>query len=221
VRYTIITPTICRESLLRLCKSLDAQSYSGWEHLVVIDLPYSEMSRAQRRILRLMPQRSNRILFHCDRRHNNYGHTCRHQVWDHVQGNYILYLDDDDYFADNDVLDTLNSVTEPWAVFPILRHGKLFFHLPPGTANTGTGMFIHKKEIGRWPDKDDYEADGSFVEELRRQYPYQVVDSRPLVHQPASSCGVPNAETWLGHKLANLRLLWLTRRYEARKRSEV
>ena len=216
MRYTIVTPTICRPSLLRLCGSIDTQTQADWEHLVVVDMPRGSLTKSQREIIASIPSVQNRSFFYCDRRHNNYGHTCRHQIWEHIKGDYILYLDDDDYFADSIGLKALDSVTEPWAVFPVLRHGKLFFNLPPGVGNTGTGMFIHKKEIGRWPDSDSYEADGTFIEELRQRYQYQVVNSGPLVIQPKSSCGVANAESWLGHKVASLRLRWISYRYSAR-----
>ena len=77
-------------------------------------------------------------------------------------------------------------------------------------------MFIHRKEIGRWPALDSYEADGCFVEELTRQHSYQVVDSRPLVFLPKSSCGVPNAETRMGGILAKLTTSWLYRKKQVR-----
>jgi len=115
-----------------------------------------------------------------------------------------LYVDDDDYLADADILRTLDAVTQEWAVFAMLRHGKKWLRLPPGTGKTSTGGFIHRKAIGRWPDLDLYEADGSFVEELARRHPYQVLDSRPLIVQPQSSCGVSNANTSLGRMQAKI-----------------
>lgn len=211
MRYTIVTPTICRQTLLRLCGSIDRQTRSDWEHLVVIDMPRERMSKGQRQVLASISARPNRSFFNCARKHNNYGHTCRHQVWEHAKGDYIFYIDDDDYLADNDALRALDSVTEPWAVFPILRHGNVWLHLPPGLRKTGTGMFIHKREIGRWPDSDSYEADGSFIEELREKYQYQVVDSKPIIVQPKSSYGIPNTENWFGDRLAKLIGRW--RRY--------
>lgn len=219
MRYTIVTPTICRPSLLRLCGSIDCQTQTDWEHLVVIDVPGDQMTKTQRDIIASLPLRKNRSYSYCDRRHNNYGHSCRHDVWERSKGDYIFYVDDDDYLADTDVLRELDSVNEPWAIFPVLRHRKLFFNLPPGYQKTGTGMFIHKREIGRWPDSDSYDADGSFVEELKRRFAYQVVTSRPLVIQPKSSAGISNAENWSGDKLAKLAICWLKFRYFAKTRT--
>ncbi len=216
MRYAIVTPTICRPSLLRLCESVDGQVQTDWEHLVIVDLPRQEMTQSQQGVLRSISSSANRSIFFCDKRHNNYGHTCRYQAWERVKGEYILYVDDDDYLADSAVLETLDAVTQSWAVFPVLRHGQRFFCLPPGPRSTGTGMFIHRKEIGRWPALDSYEADGCFVEELTRQHSYQVVDSRPLVFLPKSSCGVPNAETRMGGILAKLTTSWLYRKKQVR-----
>jgi len=204
MRYTIVTPTICRPSLARLCESVDSQAQTDWEHLVVVDVPREKMTQSQWEILGSIPARANRVFSHCDTRHKNYGHTCRHNIWDRVMGEYILYVDDDDYLADSEVLRTLDSVTQPWAVFPVVKFGKKWLHLPPGVRATGTGMFVHRKEIGRWPDSDLYDADGLFVEELAQKYSYRVLESRPLVVQPKSSCGVSNADTWLGSVRAKL-----------------
>jgi hypothetical protein len=129
-----------------------------------------------------------------------------------------LYIDDDDYLADRVALRVLDSVTEAWAVFPILRHGKVFFNLPPGSRKTGTGMFIHRREIGRWPDSDLYEADGMFVEELKEGYKYQIVDSGPVVIQPKSSFGVANTGSWFGGVLIKQISLWRRIRYSAKLR---
>lgn len=202
VRYSIITPTICRSSLLRLSRSIDRQTRGNWEHLIVVDSPQDALSDNQRQAIASVRRCDNRAFFYCDRRHNNYGHTCRHQIWSRAQGEYILYVDDDDYLADRNVLATLDSVTLPWAVFPVLRHGHRFLHLPPGTMKTGTGMFIHRREIGRWPDSDSYSADGAFVDDLVAKYPWEVVDSRPLVVLPWSNLG--NA-----HSAGFIRRLWL------------
>jgi glycosyltransferase involved in cell wall biosynthesis len=216
MRYSVVTPTICRPSLARLCASVDIQTQPDWEHLVVIDVPRDQMSREQQKVLSSITSKQNRTFAYCDKKHNNYGHTCRHQIWERAKGDYILYVDDDDYLADENVLKTLDSVTAPWAVFPMLRHGQFFLGLPPGICKTGTGMFIHKREIGRWPNTNEYEADGAFVEELKRGYCYQVVDSAPLVVQPKSSCGVSNPESWFGDKRASLIRRWVQYRYLAK-----
>jgi hypothetical protein len=195
-----------------LCQSLDTQTERDWEHLVVVDAPAEVLTGEQRRTRDAITSHPNRSISYCDQRHKNYGHSCRHRLWEKATAEYILYVDDDDYFARPDALMELNRVSEPWAVFPILRHGEIFLQLPPGIGNTGTGMFMHRREIGRWPDSDSYQADGCFVEELRRKFPYHVLHCAPLVIQPRSSAGVSNVETWIGDKLARLASQWIRRR---------
>jgi glycosyltransferase involved in cell wall biosynthesis len=176
--------------------------------LIRIDVPRGQVTKDQQAILSSIPPNRNRAFSYCDRRHNNYGHTCRHQIWEQAKGDYILYIDDDDYIADKEVLNTLDSVTEPWAIFPVLRYGEVFFNMPPGIYRTGTGMFIHRKEIGRWPDSNSYDADGEFVEQLRAKYPYQILDSRPMIILPKTSYGVWDVDSWSGDKLAKLIFRW-------------
>lgn len=200
-----------------MCASIDAQTQDEWEHLVIVDLTPGMISRKQRRIIESVRQCPKRVFYYCDRKHNNYGHSCRHEIWEKARGDYILYIDDDDYLAHKEALSTLDAVGEPWAVFPVLRHGKLFLELPPGIGKTGTGMFVHRREIGRWPNLDAYEADGVFVEQLRKQYPFQVLNCEPLVIQPKSSYGVSNIEGWLGDKIARL----VSRRLQANTKRQM
>jgi hypothetical protein len=175
MRYSLLTPTILRESLVRLCASIDAQTSNDWEHVVVVDTPLvndvlSRISHPRRVVLR------------CDHQHGDWGHHCRHNVWPTLTGDYVWCLDDDNYVADENVLRDLEVVTGPWAIFPILRYGERFFNDPPGLRRTDTGSFIVRRELGPWPDLPNYETDGIFVESLLANHPYQLLsDLRPLM----------------------------------------
>ena len=134
MRYAIVTPTICRPSLLRLCESVDGQVQTDWEHLVIVDLPRQEMTQSQQGVLRSISSSANRSIFFCDKRHNNYGHTCRYQAWERVKGEYILYVDDDDYLADS-------ADWRPWMLLPnrgpcsrFSDMARGFFACPPAPA---------------------------------------------------------------------------------------
>ena len=37
MRYTIITPTLLRDTLPRLCESIDRQTCSDWQHILAVD----------------------------------------------------------------------------------------------------------------------------------------------------------------------------------------
>lgn len=186
MRYTLITPTLMRPSLVRLCASIDAQTCNDWEHLVIVD---TVIDPAAEQMLRRI-QHPQRKVSHCSRPHRNYGNTCRHAAGLRAQGEYVFYLDDDNYLADANVLHDLESVTAPWAIFPILLEGRRFFNDPPGFRRTDTANLVVQRTLGTWPDIAAYEADGILVERLRRDYPYQALpDWRPLVVMPRNNFG--------------------------------
>lgn len=176
MRYTVITPTILRPSLVTACESVNLQSCADWEHIVMVDRDGdapAAIYHPQRRII------------HCARDHKNYGNTCRHRAWEYATGDYILYLDDDNYFADNDVLESLKVTSKAWAIFPIVKmyYGGLYFHCPPMRGFTDAGQMLIRREIGRYPDISDYDADGQLAEKLR-QYPMDALLGRPLMVKP-------------------------------------
>jgi glycosyltransferase involved in cell wall biosynthesis len=180
-KYSIITPTLVRPTLCRLIASIDAQTDPSWEHIVMIDVPLVTLPE-KRAIVESIPSDPRRKFFRCGKAHRNYGNTCRWNAFDKASGDYIIYLDDDDYLADSEVFRTLQQVTADWAIFPIMRCGNLWFCEPPGMGRTGSGMFLYKRALGvRYPDVPDYSADGMLAEQLLK-YPYQALrDERPLM----------------------------------------
>ncbi|HWY53244.1 MAG TPA: glycosyltransferase family 2 protein [Terriglobales bacterium] len=186
MRYSLITPTLLRPSLERLCASIDAQSCRDWEHLIAVDTVIN--SAAERMLARI--QHAQRVIWQCPRPHRNFGNTCRHAASLRAQGDYIFYLDDDIYLADENVLHVLECVTAAWAIFPMLLEGNRFFNDPPGYERTDTANFIVQRSLGTWPDIADYAADGNLVERLRREHSYQSLpDCRPLVVMPRMNFG--------------------------------
>jgi glycosyltransferase involved in cell wall biosynthesis len=133
-----------------------------------------------------------RRIIRCDRPHRNWGHTCRHNAYSLVKGDYIYHLDDDNVFADDNVLRDMKCVTSDWALFPIdhadPQFGKHFFNDPPGIMKADTGSILVKRGIARWPDLDRYDCDGVFIEQLVKQFPnYQVFpDMRSIMVMGAS-----------------------------------
>lgn len=178
MRYSIITPTLVRPTLARLCESIDRQTNGDWEHIIMVDVPLIVLP-AKRAIVDSFPKDPRRKFYRCGKAHKNYGNTCRWNAWEKAKGDYILYLDDDDFYADERVFETLEQVTAPWAIFPCMRVGDYWFHDPPGLLKTGSNMFMHKRDIGRYPNVPDYCADGMLVEDLKK-YTYQAVTDRPL-----------------------------------------
>lgn len=179
MRYTIVTPTVLRESLVRCCASVNSQSSTDWEHIVMVDTELStdiltRIEHPQRRIIR------------CDRPHRNWGHTCRHNAASFSRGDYLYHLDDDNRLAHDDVLKEMECVTADWALFPIECHGERFFYDPPERLKVDTGSILLKRGAACWPDLPYYDTDGRFIEQLVKQLPYQAFpDLRPIMVMPS------------------------------------
>jgi O-antigen biosynthesis protein len=193
MRYTILTPTILRPSLLRACQSVDSQTCKDYHHIVIVDSEISDdliakIAHPQRTVVR------------CDKPHNDWGHTCCHQAWALATGDYVLRLDDDNYLADDNVLEDLKVVDKPWAIFPITRFGERFFNDPPGVRKTDSGSILVRRDAGPWPALSQYDTDGIFVVELLGKHPYQALpDSRPLMICPHSA---ENVEITTGNRVS-------------------
>ncbi len=186
MKISIITPTLQRESLRRCCESIDRQSYADWEHVIVVDGEVAhpwvkELNSADRTVV--VP----------GAKFANFGNTPRFLAWQFTDGDFIMYLDDDNYLADENVLRdiaTAVSDVEYWAIFPILRHGRHFFYDPPGSCYVDTANMVIRREIGQWPNRDEYTLDGIFCDELKAKYPYVAFPHmRPIVVMETSGRG--------------------------------
>ena len=167
-----MTPSLLRHSLARLCDSIDEQTCTDWEHIIAVDEPSGRLDDVAH------PQR--KILW-CGR-HRDWGNTPRWMAWDHAQGDYLLYIDDDNYLADPDVLDTLRFVTGPVALFPLEVEGKFVHPLPVEVGRSDGNGLIVRRDIGRWPVSDRRSADGELIAALVSAHPAcPVYDDRALV----------------------------------------
>lgn len=188
--FTLITPSLQRESLLACCDSIDKQSFRDWEHIVQLDCAGEDIDSAL--VGRIVhPQRTIR---YCGSRHANYGNTCRNHAWAAATGEWCAHIDDDNKLADDQVLfdlaGVLSMTQEMWTLFPISRHGFYFLNDPPGLCQTDTANVIARRGVARWPDVPNYEADGIWVEQLKAKYPYRVFpDFRPIVIMERSNHG--------------------------------
>jgi len=190
ITFSIVTPTIQRESLFQCCQSVDRQTYKHWQHIVRMD----------RDILKIEVVKTiaheQRLITHCDVEHRNFGNTCRHQAWKQAIGDFVLYLDDDNYFSDERILEDMACELESldseirWALFPIFRHGQHFFYDPPGCCYVDTANMVMRRDVAQWPDRNEYTLDGIFCEELRSKYQYRAFPHfRPIVVMSASNRG--------------------------------
>lgn len=195
--FSILTPTICRPSIERMCRSLDEQTFMDWEHLIAVDR--RRLSATQRELLEwdLEDMEDRRSISWCAREHRDYGHTCRVALSAACTGTYVLYLDDDDFLADAHVLQDLAGVTSPWAVFPVLREGNVFFDPIPKRCSTTLSSFIARREFAQFPVHDGtlaqeqlHQLDANLIERLVAEAgPPEVLWTRPLVIIPKPGLG--------------------------------
>ena len=195
MRYSIITPTLCRPTLKRLCDSIDMQSSDSWEHIVIIDC---DVTPVRQEILDSIKAHPQRRFVRCSRKNHpcDFGNFVRREGFDFASGEFMCQIDDDDRYADADVLRTLECVTGVWAIYPVLARGKREHRDPPGIGLTGSAMFIYRRDTCiKFPDNCEYSADGQVVEALKKLYPYQALPRvRPLVIYPMANHGMSQEE---------------------------
>lgn len=183
-RFAIITPTMQRESLIQTCESVDRQTYQDRIHVVVADC--SEDNFNFDLATKLGHQR--RVIALCGEAHVDGGNTCRREQWDKFAADWWIYLDDDNYLSDENILadiaTALDGVSDDikWAIFPITRLGGPFFNDPPRSCHIDTLNLVLRHEVAQWPDTNAYGSDGILVDDLMaRGIPYAAFpDFRPI-----------------------------------------
>jgi glycosyltransferase involved in cell wall biosynthesis len=191
MRYSVITPTLCRPTLKRLCDSIDGQIDDSWEHIIVVDC---ERTPEKQAVLDSLKKDERRIILQCSVKQHpkDFGNTARREAFDVARGEYVCQIDDDDFYADSSVFITLQQVTAVWAIYPVLARNKRCHENPPGIGRTGSAMFIYRRDTGiKFPANDHYSADGEVVEELKKKYLFQSLDKeRELVIYPWANHGM-------------------------------
>lgn len=178
---SIITPSIQRDSLLQTCSSIEEQTYDSWEHVIYLDVA----DRDEEMLAKIVHPK--RFVYQCPIPHGNGGNTCRGLAWDKSTGDYQWDVDDDNYIADNRVLEDVAAALEAsgrpgFGLFPITRLGGRFFTDPPRSCHVDSMNVVIKRQYARWPDTTAYGSDGILVDNLmERGIPYVAFpDFRPI-----------------------------------------
>jgi hypothetical protein len=194
MKISIISPTLQRESLVAWCESVNRQE-GEWQHIVVVDCFELNLELMER------IKHPQRVIVKCDAPHCDWGNTCRRNGWNHAVGEYVVYLDDDNFFSPDPLIlrDIEQVITAagcpPFCLFPIVRHGSVFFYYPPALCMTDTANLVLRRDVGQWPDVRASTADGILAEYLLREHgctPFP--DFRPIIHMPSSSRGKSTRE---------------------------
>ena len=182
--FTIITPTIGRDSLINTCETIDAQTWKEWVHLVVydgteIDLPVFHKIRNNHQ---------RKILF-SGVNINDYGHSLRFLAWDEVRSPYMMYLDDDDYYDPEclEIIAKMMDKSKDFIFFPVMWHGNPCMFEPPRCGYTVSCQYVHKK-IGADGKPIRFRPggfgnDGHWLDDMLKTHSYQVITPfKPLVY---------------------------------------
>lgn len=156
------------------------QTNTDWEHIIIIDEPTPPAHFKS-----FITEDSRRQLLCCGVNHHNWGNTCRHDATLKATGDYMLYLDDDNVYADKDVLKTLEQVTGEWAMFPMFYRGQ---PTVPKEGIYDANVIIHKRGIAIYtPTKQSTNeywergGDQKLGQDLAKICKPQLIFGRPLV----------------------------------------
>jgi glycosyltransferase involved in cell wall biosynthesis len=206
LKFSIITPTILRPSLVKLCESIHSQSYSNWRHLIAVDLCNADLTDYTQNHSDLL--KTNRQWFRCPVTHHNMGNSCRKMLFENIENDtdYILYMDDDNFYV-GETLSLLNEELQKqgcpdWGIFPMSMcdHGEKFCSPEPRKNFADANQLFHKPYINvpcHYQDIDDYGADGVLIDFLNTLTRPTILNTLPsLVSYPVRSRGAAAAKDW-------------------------
>lgn len=196
-KFSIITPTILRTTAHRTMRSVDEQTSTDYEHIVIVDgledpVPFAWVANPRRYIAR------------CHERHNDCGATCRGEaIRRYARGIFVLYLDDDDYYIPT-AIETLARLVQdgpaqkPFGVFSVMLGGVPRLDLPPGECRTPTCGMYHRRQVGGETltppaPQRHYAEDSRWAGELAKRFGYDVIrcPSLAIVERGHNSSDLP------------------------------
>lgn len=198
MKLSVITPTIGRDSLYKTCLSVDnlqiVYPAAEVEHIIIVDDPH---------IQPLVPAKTYRTVYNLANKSNNYGNTPKHIGWEHATGDFMMYLDDDDYFIfrGNNIQDLYKNMEDSktkgllWGTFPAMRMGEYWNNQPPMPGRTMSNQFYHAKydkdeKPIRFPNEEGYAKDGEFIDGLQESYAFNILYGEPIVEVPQIGQGL-------------------------------
>lgn len=198
IKFTVITPTIGRTTLIDTINSIQSQDYPSEfrQHLIVYDGP--EDAKFHQLVEKYQNSDLNIKVIATGQNFGDYGHGVRKWAADKANGDYTLYLDDDDKYI-GEVFSKINKLVEALKIKPTfiffncLRQGQSFLNLPPGYCRTVSCQYAHLKNDSEGNliqfKTGSYTADSEWVEEMVAKYDYYPLVTEPLVQVDLISRG--------------------------------
>jgi SAM-dependent methyltransferase len=189
-RITILTPTLNRPpaTVERCLRSVNEQTFSGWEHLICSD---GRHEPEVEEMVRRGGDRRRRYL-HLAQAAGHFGAGVRAALLPEVRTDYVAFLDDDNIlfprFCERMVQDLDSHPEAGFAICQIVHCGPLAAHfslppvvltgVPPRIKNIDTLQVVARTEAMRacgWV-LDGYVSDGATYERLAQTCPWIAVD---------------------------------------------
>lgn len=174
-KFSIITATIVRPTLIQTCESIDSQHFTGVQHIVMVDRHPDLLTEEQKNILDFISN-DHREIHYTNKKDglNDYGNMAKTLGFDYVTGDYMMYMDDDDQYINNPFFKLKVYIMKNGypniVVFPCMRYGERFFNIPAGYCRTTVHQYCFKP---RFNDKEwrygvsmTYEQDGLMLNEM-------------------------------------------------------
>lgn len=184
MKFSIITASIQRESLVKCCESVDRQTFADWEHLIWVDKEVDWISAQEL---------NGKRFYFSDGRHGDYGNTPRNRAWLRATGDWVIVLDDDNFFLRPDALSiiarTLNKSVGV-NIYPILRFGHEFSGVPPKVCHVDSANAVFRRDVGPWPIGPEYTMDGIFIERVANEHGWSSHSTAPLISVPVQGKGL-------------------------------
>mgnify|MGYP003119464960 CR=1 FL=1 len=196
LKLYIITPSICRNALVRTCKSVHSQTYKNWEHIILFDEVENDKIN---NFLEKIPYKPT-----IERKSwKNFGNGQRHDAWNLVpEDSLITYMDDDDYYKDSDcfnkIINKFQNSNIDVVFWAGIRYGEFFNHKPPRANHTMSNQFAHYKYDSnnnpiQWdfcPNRNQSPGrDAMFIDRIVKSFNYSHIDD-PLVVVEKSNRGL-------------------------------
>ena len=177
--FSIITPTICRRSLVDTLNSVGRQMARYDEHIVVSDGAPDHWVRDE------ISARARTTLLHTERI-SGYGNVQRDLGIEAATGDYLIFVDDDDVLVEG-ALDVIRPLVadSPGSLFLFKTRYEGYNSIPQGEvlwktphvyqSNVGTGMIVAPRllTMPKWSIGDGrlYDADFHFIKAMADMVP--------------------------------------------------
>lgn len=172
--FSVIIPTIGRYTLERTLRSI---RLSSDDEVIVISDGKRPIAKAICKEIR--PQMPYKLRFIKGPRTENWGNEQRNLGIDKANGDWLMFIDDDDIFVPDAFIHVRQALTKRKPhIFRMLNHHFnrqiLWRRKKIAIGNIGTPMLCVPNEIdflGRWPEHKEYAGDAHFLGTLIKKWP--------------------------------------------------